>query len=267
MTDPFLQFTAASPGSTGDAVVEMRGVDFSFNGHAILRQLDLVVLRGERMVILGQSGSGKSTLLRLVLGVLQPNAGRVFFNRADLSRLPRTRLNQVRTRIGMVYQQAALISSLSVRDNLALPLEELTRKRRAEIDRIIAQKLALVGMEETEPLYPSELSGGMRKRVAIARALVMEPELLLFDEPTAGLDPIISHVIDQLIIDLSLKANVTSIVVTHELDSAFHIATRMAMLYQGRIVEEDNPERFGQQGNPFVREFISGHTGNGKGGA
>lgn len=267
MSDPSLHYSAAPSASKGEAVVEMRGVDFSFNGHAILRELDLIVLRGERMVILGQSGSGKSTLLRLVLGVLRPDAGRVYFSGADLSRLPRTRLNQIRTRIGMVYQQAALISSLTVRDNLALPLEELTRKRRAEIDSIIAQKLAMVGMEETEPLYPSELSGGMRKRVAIARALVMEPELLLFDEPTAGLDPIISHVIDQLIIDLSRKANVTSIVVTHELDSAFHIATRMAMLYQGHIVEEDNPERFGKHGNAFVRDFISGHAGNGKEGA
>lgn len=247
-------------GRAGEVVVEMRGVDLSHGRQPILRQLDLIVRRGERMVILGQSGAGKSTLLRLLLGVLQPERGEVLFNGMDMTRLPRTRLNQVRTRIGMVYQQAALISSLNVRDNLALPLEELTRKRRSEIDEIISHKLSMVGMEETEPLLPSELSGGMRKRVAIARALVMEPELLLFDEPTAGLDPVISNVIDHLIIDLSNRAKVTCMVVTHELDSAFHIATRMAMLYQGRIVEEDNPERFRQKGNPVVQQFIGSHV-------
>ncbi len=240
-------------------IVALRGIDLSLGGHAILRKLDLEVRRGERMVILGQSGAGKSTLLRLIMGVLRPNAGRVWFAGYDLSRISQARLNALRSRIGMVYQSSALISSLNVRDNLALPLEELTRRSPREIDRIVAEKLAMVGMEETEPLFPDELSGGMRKRVAIARALVMEPDLLLFDEPSAGLDPVISSVIDRLIIDLSDKAHVTSIVVTHELDSAFHIATRMAMLYQGRIVEEDNPERFRRKKNPVIVQFIGGH--------
>jgi phospholipid/cholesterol/gamma-HCH transport system ATP-binding protein len=240
-------------------IVELRQVDLSLNSHPILRKLDLTVTRGERMVILGQSGAGKSTLLRLVMGILKPDSGRVFFDGRDLGRISQARLNNLRTRMGMVYQSSALISSLNVRDNLALPLEELTRKRASEIDKIVAEKLAMVGMEETEPLYPDELSGGMRKRVAIARALVMNPELLLFDEPSAGLDPVISSVIDQLIIDLSDKAQVTSIVVTHELDSAFHIATRMGMLYQGRIVEEDNPERFRRKKNPVIVQFIGGH--------
>ena len=240
-------------------IVELRQVDLSLNSHPILRKLDLTVVRGERMVILGQSGAGKSTLLRLVMGILKPNSGKVIFDGWDLSKVSQARLNALRSRMGMVYQSSALISSLSVRDNLALPLEELTRKGAPEIDRIVSEKLAMVGMEETEPLFPDELSGGMRKRVAIARALVMNPELLLFDEPSAGLDPVISSVIDQLIIDLSEKARVTSIVVTHELDSAFHIATRMGMLYQGRIVEEDNPERFRRKKNPVIVQFIGGH--------
>jgi len=241
------------------AIVALEKVNLSLGGQPILRQLDLTVCRGERMVILGQSGAGKSTLLRLIMGILRPDRGKVFFDGNNLARVSRARLNSFRTRMGMVYQSSALISSLTVRDNLALPLEELTRKRASEIDDIVARKLAMVGMEETEPLYPDELSGGMRKRVAIARALVMEPELLLFDEPSAGLDPVISNVIDQLIIDLSDKAHVTSIIVTHELDSAFHIATRMAMLYQGRIVEEDNPERFRRKTNPVIVQFIGGH--------
>ncbi len=242
-----------------DPLVELQQVDLSLNGHSILRKLDLSVNRGERMVILGQSGAGKSTLLRLIMGILKPASGRVIFDRWDLGRVSQARLNALRCRMGMVYQSSALISSLNVRDNLALPLEELTRKNTATINRIVAQKLAMVGMEETEPLFPDELSGGMRKRVAIARALVMDPELLLFDEPSAGLDPVISSVIDQLIIDLSNKAHVTSIVVTHELDSAFHIATRMGMLYQGRIVEEDIPERFRRKKNPVIVQFIGGH--------
>jgi len=240
-------------------VVDLRKVELAFNGKPILRKLDLRVMPRERMVILGQSGGGKSTLLRLILGLLVPQAGKVFFKGHDIFRLTPIQLNTLRQKIGMVYQYSALISSMTVRDNLALPLEELTRTKPEEIDRLVATKLAMVGMEETEPLYPSELSGGMRKRVAIARALMMEPELLLFDEPSAGLDPVISNVIDELIIRLSEEANVTSIVVTHELDSAFHIATRMAMLYQGRLVDEDNPERFRRKKNPVVANFLHAH--------
>lgn len=252
--------TSAAASST--PLVELRDVDLSIHGKPILRGLNMSVQPQERMVILGQSGGGKSTLLRLILGLIYPQRGKVLFKGHNILTSPPNQVNAIRRRIGMVYQYSALISSLTVRDNLALPLEELTRKSRKEIDAIVAEKLALVGMEETEPLYPNELSGGMRKRVSIARAMVMEPELLLFDEPSAGLDPIISNVIDELIIRLSEKAKVTSIIVTHELDSAFHIATRMAMLYQGRIVEEDNPERFRRKTNPVVAQFLSGHNGN-----
>ena len=241
-------------------IVELSAVDLNFDETRILRKLDLSVQREERMVILGQSGAGKSTLLRLILGVLRPASGRVFFAGDDLLRVSRLQLNAIRSRIGMVYQSSALISSISVRDNLALPLEELTSKRRAEIDRIVDQKLAMVGMEDTGSMMPAELSGGMRKRVAIARALVMQPELLLFDEPTTGLDPVLAAVIDELIIDLSTRFHATSIVVTHELTSAFRVATRMAMLFQGRIIEEDRPERFRHLANPVVEQFIEGRT-------
>ena len=241
-------------------LIEMSGVDLRFDDTPILRNLDLRVAREERMVILGQSGAGKSTLLRIILGILRPTAGKVFFDGRNLLRGSRAEINSIRSRIGMVYQSAALISSLTVRDNLALPLEELTRKGRGEIDRIVEEKLALVGMEETGPLMPAELSGGMRKRVAIARALVLDPELLLFDEPTTGLDPVLSAVIDELIIGLSEQAHATSVIVTHELTSAFRVATRMAMLFQGRIIEEDRPERFRTKGNPVVEQFIEGRT-------
>ena len=249
-----------APEATEPPIVELRRVHLDFEGKAILHNLDLRVHRKERMVVMGQSGAGKSTLLRLILGVLHPAMGSVLFKGRDISRGSRAQINAARRKMGMVYQSSALISSLTVRDNLALPLEELTHKRRAEIDRIVEEKLAMVGMEETGPLMPCELSGGMRKRVGIARALVMEPELLLFDEPTTGLDPVLSAVIDELIIDLTEKAHATSIIVTHELASAFRIATRIAMLFQGRIIEEDRPERFRASVNPVIEQFIEGRT-------
>lgn len=241
-------------------VVELRRVSLSFEGKPILRNLDLRVERKQRMVVMGQSGAGKSTLLRLVLGVLHPLVGSVWFQGREISAGSRSEINMARKRIGMVYQSSALISSLTVHDNLALPLQELTRNTRAQIDHIVDEKLELVGMKGTGALLPGELSGGMRKRVAIARALVMEPELLLFDEPTTGLDPVLSAVIDELIIGLTDQTHTTSIIVTHELASAFRIATRMAMLYQGRIIEEDRPERFRKSSNPVVAQFIEGRT-------
>ncbi|MDD5351254.1 MAG: ATP-binding cassette domain-containing protein [Chthoniobacteraceae bacterium] len=255
MNEPHPSATPAGP-----PIIELRAVSLDFDDKPILRRLNLRVERGQRMVIMGQSGAGKSTLLRLVLGILQPSAGTVLFDGAALNLASRRQMNAMRRRMGMVYQSSALISSLSVRDNLALPLEELTHKHHAEIDRIVEEKLALVGMEETGPLMPAELSGGMRKRVAIARALVMEPELLLFDEPTTGLDPVLAAVIDGLIIQLSERTHATSIIVTHELTSAFRVATRMAMLFHGRIVEEARPERFRTSSNPVVEQFIEGRT-------
>src|SRR6202521_809078 len=191
---------------------------------------------------MGQSGSGKSTILRLILGILQPTSGSICLKQFEISRLNRRKLQQVRSQIGMVYQYSALLSSRNVRDNVALPLEELTTKSREEIDRIVDEKLEMVGMLGAKHQMPSELSGGMRKRVSLARALVMDPELILFDEPSAGLDPVISSVIDELIISLTEKTNTTSIIVTHEMESAFRVATRMAMLYQGKIIEDTSPD-------------------------
>jgi phospholipid/cholesterol/gamma-HCH transport system ATP-binding protein len=247
-------------GGTPAPMVQMSHVHLSFGEKVILTGLNLTVAPRERLVIMGQSGGGKSTTLRLILGILHPNSGSVKFKGEEVTRMNRATLNQMRQRIGMVYQYSALISSLSVRDNLALPLEELTEKSEKEIDAIVEEKLTLVGMEETRNYMPSELSGGMKKRIGLARALVLNPELILFDEPSAGLDPVVSSVIDELIIALTDKTGATSIIVTHEMDSAFRIATRMAMLYQGEIIAEDRPERFRQSDNPIVAQFVAGRT-------
>src|SRR6266550_5460295 len=241
-------------------IAELREVTKRFEEKTVLDHVSLKVRSQERLVILGQSGSGKSTILRLILGILMPDEGSVFFKQFVITRLPRRKLQRIRRHIGMVYQYSALLSSRTVRDNIALPLEELTDKSREEIDKIVDEKLELVGMKDAKDRLPSELSGGMRKRVSLARALVLDPELMLLDEPVAGLDPVIAAVIDELIISLSEKSKVTSITVTHEMDSAFRIATRMAMLYQGKIIEDAEAEQFKQSKNPVVRQFLSGST-------
>jgi phospholipid/cholesterol/gamma-HCH transport system ATP-binding protein len=241
-------------------MVELRDVSMQFDEKKVLDGLSLKAEPQDRLVIMGQSGSGKSTILRLILGTLHPTAGSIFFKQFEVTRLQRRKLQQVRRSIGMVYQYSALLSSRNVHDNVALPLEELTDKSPEEIDKIVDEKLDLVGMKDSKDLMPAELSGGMKKRVGIARALVLEPELILFDEPSAGLDPVIASVIDELIISLTEKSKVTSITVTHEMDSAFRIGTRMAMLYQGKIIEDAEPEKFKKSENPVVAQFLSGST-------
>jgi phospholipid/cholesterol/gamma-HCH transport system ATP-binding protein len=241
-------------------LVHLDRVTLHFADKPVLVGINLKIFPKDRLVVLGQSGGGKSTMLRLILGILRPTSGDVRYKHLRINRLSRSKLNLLRSRMGMVYQYSALISSLNVHDNLALPVAELGSKSQKQITALVEEKLALVGMSGTEDKMPSELSGGMRKRVSLARALMMEPELVLFDEPSAGLDPVMSSVIDELIISLSEKTSTTSVIVTHEMDSAFRIATRMAMLYQGSIIQDDVPDSFRNAQNPVVRQFVTGEV-------
>jgi phospholipid/cholesterol/gamma-HCH transport system ATP-binding protein len=261
MPEPTSQ--AAGPGDESaepQTIAELSDIHLAFGEQEVLSGVDLEVRERERVVVMGQSGGGKSTLLRLVLGILRPTKGSVRFKGLEVTRMGRRRLNKMRQKIGMVYQYSALISSLSVRDNLALALEELTDKKPAEIDELVKEKLELVGMFEAREKMPSELSGGMKKRVGLARALMLDPELILYDEPSAGLDPVSSSMIDELMINLSEQLGCASIIVTHELDSAFKTATRMAMLYQGKIIAQGTPTDFRDHPHPVVAQFMAGET-------
>lgn len=241
-------------------LLEMKGVELRFDDRIILDQLNLCVKAQDTLVVMGLSGGGKSTLLRLILGLLKVNAGSIIFKEKEITTLKDSELNKVRPHIGMVYQNAALISSMTVGENIALPMRELTHKSDKEIDETVEQKLELVGLKDIKEKLPSELSGGMAKRVGLARALALDPELILFDEPSAGLDPINSTLIDELIVGLREEHKVTSIVVTHELPSAFAIATQMAMLNEGKIILEGNPEIFRNSEIPLVSEFLGSYS-------
>ena len=249
-----------TPSGGGGPLLSLEDVTLRFGDNTVLDGIDLAVKPQERVVVMGQSGGGKSTLLRLVLGILQPSRGTVRFRGEEVNKLGRRALNAMRARVGMVYQYSALISSLNVRDNLALPMEELTDKSAADIEKTVDEKLDLVRMRHVKDAMPAELSGGMKKRIGLARALVLEPELILFDEPSAGLDPVTSSVIDELIIDLTEQTRTTSIIVTHEMDSAFRVATRMVMLYGGKFIADGPPKEFRDSRNPVVAQFVAGRV-------
>ncbi|MGA8480120.1 MAG: ATP-binding cassette domain-containing protein [Chthoniobacterales bacterium] len=231
-------------------LVEIRSLTLHFGQKMIFDNFDLQIGCGECLVLLGPSGIGKSTLLRLLLGTLRPESGTILFDGKDVTSVSGEKLNRVRTRIGMVFQSSALISSLTVFENLALPLRELAVKTEKEIQAIVEEKLHFVDLEPAKYLMPSELSGGMKKRVAVARSLVLDPDLILFDEPTTGLDPIVAHNVNELIRNLNRLAAVTTLFVTHDLHTEFYLANRIAMLNQGKIVELGSP---GAIGNPITR--------------
>ncbi len=237
-------------------ILEVKSLRKTLGGRCVLDGLDLTVRCGETLVILGGSGSGKSTLLRILVGLEPPDEGSVHIWGTDMYRADRRELAQIRRRIGMSFQGSALFGSMTVAENIELPLAELTevpRKTRRIIARI---KLGMVGLEDSMDRLPSELSGGMKKRAALARALALDPELVFFDEPSAGLDPVTAAGLDDLLIKLRKAFDMTLVVVTHELDSAFLIADRLALMHEGRFLIVDTPEVVRQCQNPIVRRFL-----------
>ncbi len=241
-----------------EVVIKAENVVKKFGDRTVLNGISLEICRGETFVIMGGSGCGKSTFLRHVIGSLKPDSGKVFLLGKDLSALGEDEMDKLRRRIGMSFQSSALFDSMTVGENVSLGLKEHTRLDKSVRDIVVKMKLELVGLRGFEDLMPSQLSGGMRKRVGLARAIAMDPEIVFYDEPTAGLDPIVAGVIDKLIIDLSRKLNITSVVVTHDMKSVFSIADRVAMLYEGRVLEVGSPDHIRHSKNEMVQQFISG---------
>jgi len=239
-------------------MIELQGLHKSFNSHQVLNDLNLSIKKGTTLVVIGRSGCGKSVMLKHIIGVLKPDAGRVFVDGQDIWELNRSDMERLRKRMNMVFQGGALFDSLTVGENVGFELIEEGKVSEAELWQRVKESLGMVDLSGIEGLMPSELSGGMRKRVSLARAICTKPELLLYDEPTTGVDPITADSINELIRGLHDKLKVTSIVVTHDMKSAYKIADRIAMLYQGRIIAEGTPSEIQNTDNPVVRQFING---------
>jgi phospholipid/cholesterol/gamma-HCH transport system ATP-binding protein len=239
-----------------DPVISVRNVVVSYDGRRVLDGINLDVERGETMVLLGGSGSGKSTLLRQIIGLERPQSGQVLVNGIDLSTTNQKKLKKSHRSMGVAFQNSALFDSLSLEDNVALPLRELTRLDESTIRLMAWMKLSVVGLAEFRTLSPQSLSGGIKKRAAVARALALDPEILVFDEPSAGLDPIVAAELDELILALKRAFNMTVLVVTHEMASAFRIGDRMAMLYKGSLITVGTKEELQASSHPRIRQFL-----------
>ncbi|MCH7922037.1 MAG: ABC transporter ATP-binding protein [Nitrospinae bacterium] len=232
----------------------------SFGANHVLRGVNLTVEPGESMVVIGGSGSGKSVLIKHIIGLLKPDRGSILVDGEEVTTMRERQLKELRKKFGMLFQAAALFDSLTVGENVAFALVEHTRLSRAEIADRVREKLTLVGLPGTEDLFPAELSGGMKKRVGLARALAIEPEVILYDEPTTGLDPIMADSINDLIVEMRERFAITSIAITHDMVSAYKIGHRLAMLYQGKIIFTGTPEECKNTTNPMVRQFITGSS-------
>ena len=241
-----------------DAAIRLEQVVYEIGGRRILDRVSLRVERGEIKAVIGLSGSGKTTLLRSVIGLVRPTAGAVYLEGVEITQLGEARLDQMRCRTGFVFQGAALFDSLNVFENVAFGPRHHRRLSRQELERLVGEKLELVGLRGIEEQMPSELSGGMRKRVAIARALAMEPAVMLFDEPTAGLDPITSRVIENLIARLRSQVGMSCLVVSHDVEGLFHFVDRAALLYEGRIAATGRPADLRSSADEVVRQFVTG---------
>ncbi len=253
---PMPDFSVDDPGSTTGVVLQ--GVTKAFQGRKVLDNLDFKIERGETIVIIGRSGEGKSVMLKHIVRLLDPDAGSVWIDGEKITGIDQGRLFEIRRRFGMLFQGAALFDSMTICENVSLGLMEHSNLPLDEIRARACDCLAMVGLQASENKLPSELSGGMKKRAGLARAIAMKPDYILYDEPTTGLDPITSDAINDLILKLQAELNVTSIVVTHDMASAFKIADRIAMISQGRIIYAGNVDHVRRTGHPVIRQFIEG---------
>ena len=240
-------------------ILEVRNLSRSFGSRKILADVSFTLRRGEILIIMGGSGCGKSTLLRHIIGSLKPDAGEIFIEGLEISKLDDREMAKVRKRFGMLFQTGALFNSLTVGENVALPILESSDVSPSIAELVVKLKLELVGLTGFEHLKPAEISGGMKKRVGLARALALDPDLLFCDEPTAGLDPVMTSVIDLLTVDLTKKLGLSAVVVTHDMTSAFRIATHMIMLFEGRVIAYGTPEEIQNNPDPVLQQFIRGN--------
>jgi len=238
------------------SAVALRGLRKSFAGQHVLDGVDLEVAQGETLAVLGRSGSGKSVLLKLIIGLQKPDSGSIQIHHEEITRLERAKLNEVRKKVGFLFQEGALYDSLTIEENVAFPLRRHTEMSPAERQDRVQQLLSRVGMDKDSRKMPSEISGGMKKRVGLARALALDPDILLFDEPTAGLDPITATEIEQLILTLQEQRKTASIVVTHDLHGARTVSDRLALIHEGTVLIQGTFEELQQSDEPFVHEFL-----------
>jgi phospholipid/cholesterol/gamma-HCH transport system ATP-binding protein len=241
-----------------EPVIDVQDLHKAFAGFQVLKGINLKMMAGTTTVVLGGSGSGKTVLMKHIMGLFKPDRGEVIVDGEDVSHMPRQQLSVFRQRMGMVFQSAALFDSMTVRENVAFPLREHNKQlSEAEILAKVKEKLAVVELHEVEDKFPAELSGGMRKRVGLARAIVREPKIVLYDEPTTGLDPLTTESVDEMIINARERLGVTSVVISHDIGSAFHIGDRIAVINEGRIVEEGTPDEVRNTKEPFTRHFLA----------
>jgi len=244
----------------GGNIIRIRGLKKSFGPEVVLDSLDLDIERGQTLVVIGRSGCGKSVLLKHITGLVRPDAGEILFEGEDMTRFARKKLFQMRMHFGMLFQGSALFDSMTAGENVALPLRKHSEMSEEKIATVVGEKLQLVGLTGVSAHYPAEMSGGMKKRVGLARAVVMNPQVVLYDEPTTGLDPIMADVINELIRTLQRELAITSVVVTHDIKSAYHVGDRIAMLHEGRIIFSGTPDEVRRTDNPVLRQFVEGRA-------
>ncbi|MCP3676072.1 MAG: ABC transporter ATP-binding protein [Deltaproteobacteria bacterium] len=241
-------------------MIKITDLKKSFNGKTVLDGVNLDIEEGKITVIIGRSGEGKSVLIKHIIGLLKPDAGRIDLDGSELTTLNEREWNEIRRRFGMLFQGAALFDSMTVAENVGFPLREHTGLRQKEIRSAVQDKLKRVGLVDVEDMMPADLSGGMKKRVGLARAIIMDPEIVLFDEPTTGLDPIMSDAIAHLMIDTQRQLKTTYIAITHDIALTYKTADKIAMLHEGKIVAEGSSEDIKASRNPVVRQFVEGNA-------